>query len=77
MTTPILEVKDLKQHFKVNRKFTVKAVDGISFTIAPGETYGLVGESGSGKARPAAPLSACTSQPPEMSRFADATFPER
>ena len=45
----VLDVKDLKQHFKVNRKFTVKAVDGISFTIDEGETYGLVGESGSGK----------------------------
>ena len=46
---PILVVKDLKQHFKINRNFTVKAVDGISFEIMPGETYGLVGESGSGK----------------------------
>jgi len=46
---PILEVKDLCQHFKVSRKYTVKAVDGISFNIMPGETYGLVGESGSGK----------------------------
>ena len=46
---PILVVKDLKQHFKINRNFTVKAVDGISFEIHPGETYGLVGESGSGK----------------------------
>ncbi len=45
----LLEVKDLKQHFRVSRHFTVKAVDGISFDIEEGETYGLVGESGSGK----------------------------
>lgn len=46
---PLLEVRDLKQHFKISSKYTVKAVDGISFEIYPGETYSLVGESGSGK----------------------------
>ena len=43
---PLLEVKGLKQYFPVSRKFTVKAVEDVSFYINPGETYGLVGESG-------------------------------
>ncbi len=56
MTEPLLEVRDLIKHFPLTRGLifqrrigVVKAVDGISFQVLPGETFGLVGESGSGK----------------------------
>lgn len=56
MTSPILEVRDLVKHFKLysstgiqREEVLVRAVDGISFDLMPGETLGLVGESGCGK----------------------------
>lgn len=51
----LVEIKDLKVHYPIRSGFwnrvtdSVKAVDGITFNIEAGETYGLVGESGSGK----------------------------
>jgi oligopeptide transport system ATP-binding protein len=52
MTTPLLEVKNLKQYFKVGRgrkKLYVKAVDDLTFDVKKGEVFGIVGESGCGK----------------------------
>ncbi len=52
---PLLEVRELAVHFPIRRGLlgrqvgTVRAVDGVSFSIARGETLGLVGESGCGK----------------------------
>jgi oligopeptide transport system ATP-binding protein len=55
-TPPLLQVRGLKMHFPVNEGMIarrhigdVKAVDGVDFSIARGETLGLVGESGCGK----------------------------
>ena len=59
-TSPLLRVKDLKQHYTLESNFVeqllfkkeasaIKAVDGVSFELYPGEILGLVGESGCGK----------------------------
>ena len=50
MSAPIVSVADLRIHFPTqDRRETVKAVDGVSFDVLPGETFGIIGESGSGK----------------------------
>jgi oligopeptide/dipeptide ABC transporter ATP-binding protein len=47
VTAPLLEVRDLHKHYGGRRP--LRAVDGVSFAVLPGETLGLVGESGCGK----------------------------
>jgi peptide/nickel transport system ATP-binding protein/oligopeptide transport system ATP-binding protein len=55
MSAPVIQVRDLKKHFPILKGLFstvaghVRAVDGVSFEIAKGETLGLVGESGCGK----------------------------
>ena len=61
-TAPVLDVQNLKTHF-FTRTGVVKAVDGVSFSLMPGETLGIVGESGSGKSMTALSLMRLVPQP--------------
>ncbi|MGE3067617.1 MAG: ATP-binding cassette domain-containing protein, partial [Hyphomicrobiaceae bacterium] len=65
MTPPLLEVQDLRTHF-FNEEGVTRAVDGLSFTVAPQETLGIVGESGCGKSVTA--LSILRLLPPRLGR---------
>ena len=54
MPSPLIEVRSLRMYFPVGnnlfgKRRQLKAVDGVSFDLYPGETFGLVGESGCGK----------------------------
>ena len=54
MSAPLLQARDLARHYRVSRgwfapKATVRALDGVSFELAPGRTLAVVGESGCGK----------------------------
>ncbi len=70
-TLPLLEITDLKTYFHT-LDGTVRAVDGVSFSIQPGKTLGLVGESGCGKSVTAS--STMLLLPPKTSEIVDGTI---
>ena len=60
---PLLQIKDLKLDF-TTRDHSVRALDGVSFQMEPGESVCLVGESGSGKSITALSVARLLPSPP-------------